>query len=312
MRNALYIILIGAVVLNIVSCGMYTQVKKETIYGEFEYQGFKRSYLVHLPVNYTPEKKYPLIFVMHGIASRAKAIAGFSGFTEQSDLKDFIVCYPQGYKWSWGITLLIGPAPKKGIDDYGFFDRLIDSLDTDYSIDLENVYACGISNGGFMSALLACNLSERFAGIALVCSNMFEPVEELYQVGKPMPILIIAGTKDPLLDYAGGKMKLKNKYSSIGYEATVEYWVAKNGCCYPSDSTIIETHPKDKTTVIKYYCKDETNKNEVVFYKVIGGGHAWPGRGKDFKSAFFGDISHEIDAAEVISDFFMKQVKSKR
>ena len=309
MKNAIYILLIGVLSLITVACGNYMHVKKETTYGEFIFQGFKRSYLVHAPVNYTPEKKYPLIFVMHGIASRAKAIAGFSGFTEQSDLKDFIVCYPQGYKWSWGIPLLIGPAPKKGIDDYGFFDRLIDTLNADYSIDLDNIYACGISNGGFMSALLACNFSERFAGTALVCSNMFEPVDELYQVGKPMPILIIAGEKDPLLDYAGGKMKMKNKYSSIGYEATLDYWVAKNGCGFPGDSIIIENHPKDKTTVIKYFNKDETSNNKVVFYKVIGGGHAWPGRGKDFKSAFFGDISAEINAAEVIADFFMKQVK---
>ena len=64
--------------------------------------------------------------------------------------------------------------------------------------------------------------------------------------------------------------------------------------------------------MIKYYCKDETNKNEVVFYKVIGGGHAWPGRGKDFKSVLFGNISSEINAAKVIGDFFMKQVKSKK
>jgi len=90
MRNALCILLICLVVLGIVSCRNYAHVKKETTYAEFKFQGFKRSYLVHTPVNYTPEKKYPLIFVMHGIASQAKAIAGFSGFTEQSDLKDFI------------------------------------------------------------------------------------------------------------------------------------------------------------------------------------------------------------------------------
>ena len=289
-----------------ISCRKYADVKNETIYSEFSFQDQDRSYLIHIPKNYDPTKEYPLIFVLHGISSRAKAIAGFSGFTEQSDLKDFIVCYPQGYKRSWGMHIPIGPAPKKGIDDIGFIDHLIDTLTTNYSIDTNKIFACGISNGGFMSVDLACELPNRISGIALVCSNMFAPISAYSKNDNPVPFLVIGGVDDPMLAFEGGEIMMKNKYSSIGYEAAVEYWVERNNCLPPKDSVIIENIADDKTTVIKYYSSEDKSENKVVFYKVIGGGHAWPGRGKDFKSVFIGKISAEIKASEVITDFFLK------
>lgn len=115
---------------------------------------------------------------MHGITSRAKAIAGFSGFNEQADQKDFIVCYPQGYKRSWAIQIPVGGANRKGVDDVIFFNQLIDTLTTDYSIDTIKIFACGISNGGFMTALLASKLPHKFSAIAVVCSNLFNPIDE--------------------------------------------------------------------------------------------------------------------------------------
>lgn len=284
-------------------------MQNETTYSQFTYQDFDRSYLVHLPENYDAEKQYPIIFVLHGITSRAKAIAGFSGFNAQSDQKDFIVCYPQGYKRSWGIQIEVGAAPRNEIDDIGFINQLIDTLALNYSVDTTKIFACGISNGGFMSALLASKLPHQLSGIAMVCSNLFNPIDTYATSGSTIPLLLIGSTDDPLLQYEGGKVKGKNKYSTKGFLPTAEYWVAKNKCLYPKDSLIIENDPNDKTTVIKYFSASETAKNKVVLYKVIGGGHAWPGRKKDFKSIFLGKISQEINAAEVISDFFLSGVK---
>lgn len=309
MKKIRVILLLFILSSQFVSCSKYSHVQNETIYSEFTHQDYERSYLVHLPKNYDAEKQYPIIFVLHGITSRAKAIAGFSGFNEQADQKDFIVCYPQGYKRSWGIQIAVGPAPRKGIDDIGFFNQLIDTLALNYSVDTNKIFACGISNGGFMTALLASKMPNKFSGIAMVCSNLFNPVSTYDSSGSTIPLLLIGATDDPLLQYAGGKVKGKNKYSTRGFLPTVNYWVAKNKCLYPKDSLVIENNPNDKTTVIKYYSAVETAKNNAVLYKIIGGGHAWPGRKKDFKSIFLGQISKEIDAAEVISDFFLSPVK---
>lgn len=150
---------------------------------------------------------------------------------------------------------------------------------------------------------LANKLSDRFAGIALVCSNMFNPIEKYYKDDKKLPFLIIAGTKDPLLPFDGGLVTLK--YKSVGYASTINYWVNRNNCNFPKDSIMIDNDPKDKTEVIKYYSQDESSKTPVIGYKINGGGHAWPERGKDFKSIVFGKISNEINASEIISNFFL-------
>lgn len=309
MKKILNILLILILASQFVSCQKYAHVQNETTYSELTYQEHDRSYLVHLPENYDENKQYPIIFVLHGITSRAKAIAGFSGFNEQSDQKDFIVCYPQGYKRSWSIQIPVGGATRKGIDDIGFFDRLIDTLALNYSVDTNKIFACGISNGGFMSGLLASNLPDQISGIALVCSNLFNPISDYDSSGSSIPLLLIGGTDDPLLQFEGGKVKSKRKYSTRGFLPTVDYWVTKNNCQHPTDSLIIENQPDDKTTVIKYFSAEEKGKNRVVLYKVIGGGHAWPGREKNFKSNFLGEISGEINAAEVISNFFLRNEK---
>ena len=44
------------------------------------------------------------------------------------------------------------------IDDVGFISLLIDELIIEYGIDPNRVYITGISNGGFMSYTLACEL----------------------------------------------------------------------------------------------------------------------------------------------------------
>jgi polyhydroxybutyrate depolymerase len=287
------------------ACRKYAHVKKETNYAELEYQGHDRSYLVHLPENYDSTKQYPLIFVLHGITSRAKAIAGFSGFNEVADKKEFIVCYPQGYKRSWGIDINVGPAPKAGIDDLGFMERLIDTLGVQYSIDTSKVYSCGISNGGFMTMSMACNRSERLAGIAIVCGNMFAPTELYYPDDKPMPLLLIAATEDPLLEYDGEVFK--KEYAFLGYPKTIEYWKERNNYPDLKDSVVFESDPKDKTTVVRHYNSNANNPNKIELYEIKGGGHGWPGRGRDIKALFLGKISNEIHTAEIIADFFLSK-----
>ena len=305
MLKSSTIFVIFITLLTLFSCSKkFAFIQDETVYGEFKFQDIERSYLVHLPKGYDAKKEYPLILVLHGIYSSAEAIAGFSNFNKNADEKGFIVCYPQGYKKSWSIGIDVGPAPKAGIDDLGFFNHLLDSLNFDYSIDTSKVFFVGTSNGGFMVSNLANNLSERFSGMALVCSNMFAPIEDYVSDVKPMKVMLIGATKDPMLKYEG--KKFRKEYEFLGFPKTIDYWESRNSYTALSDTTRIDNDPKDKTAVIRYYNATPPNANEIEFYKIIGGGHGWPGRDRDFKSFFIGRISREINPADLISDFLLK------
>ena len=58
------------------------------------------------------------------------------------------------------------------IDDVGFTEALLTKISTAYTIDLQRVYSTGMSNGGYMSFLLACQLSDKIAAIASVTGSM--------------------------------------------------------------------------------------------------------------------------------------------
>ncbi len=287
-----------------VSACKYRSVMKEVDKVEMAHHDIDRYYLVHTPPNYSPEKKYPLIIVYHGIYSRAKAIAGFSKFNRQADKKGFIVCYPQGHKRAWTIPKLGTELAQGDPDDAGFVNRMIDTMLTDYGIDSDKVFHCGISNGAYLAMYMSNNYSERFAGMALVCGNMALPFEDYYSNIQPMPVLLFGGTKDKLIPYTGGP--LKEIVNTYGFPQSVDFWCDKNGCGRLKDSLFIDNDPKDKTEVVHYFNSDPNLRNPVELYKIIGAGHGWPGRGNDIKSIYLGKVSNEINTAEIIADFFLR------
>ena len=82
------------------------------------------------------------------------------------------------------------------MDDLGFTAALIDSLSAEYSINQDRIYSTGMSNGGFMSYHLACELSERIAAIASVTGTMNVNQPATCSPGHPMPVMEIHGTAD--------------------------------------------------------------------------------------------------------------------
>ena len=69
------------------------------------------------------------------------------------------------------------------VDDVSFSNYLINVISTLYNLDMLRIYSTGMSNGGFMSFHLACNLSNRIAAIASVTGSMTpETYDECTQV----------------------------------------------------------------------------------------------------------------------------------
>ncbi len=114
--------------------------------------------------------------------------------TQVADTAGIVVVYPNGIDETWNVS------STTGTDDVGFISALIDTVDYQYSIDLNRVFATGMSMGGFMSYRLACELSERIAAIASVTGlQAFYPCNP----NRPVPILQFHGTADPVVPYAG-------------------------------------------------------------------------------------------------------------
>ena len=214
---------------------------QQDIVSTFEHDGEVREFEVHLPPSYDANMTWPLVINMHGLGSNRVEQKFYSGFNVVADTGDFLVVYPQGLEVNFGGQVLPHWNANfgTGVDDVGFLSRLIDSLIANYNVDPERVYSTGMSNGGFMSYTLACELSEKITAIASVTGSMTALALFACDPGKPVPVMQIHGTADPVVDFNG----------TPTIDAVVDFWVENGGCDpLPTVEMIPDIDMSDGTT----------------------------------------------------------------
>ncbi len=249
-------------------------------------------------------KKLPLIFAFHGLTETSTAIKNYSQFNEIADTAGFAVIYAQGLNNSWNVGFSNSIA--SGDDDVGFVNAMIDYVSNTITcpscpqIDIERIYSCGMSNGGFLSYLLACQLSNKIAAIASVTGCMTHNTMAVCNPTRPVPVFHIHGTADPIVPYTGGALS-----NSISVDSAITYWVNNNGCSGNSINTNLpDTYPSDGTTIESISYSDCSNSSEVLHYKINDGGHTWAGMQNPYPEIIAGKHNRDIFASEVIWLFF--------
>jgi len=268
--------------------------------------GRERTFTVHIPVSYPSSRKLPVLFVFHGGGrGSARGIARRAGFNRLADSYGFIVLYPTGYRSSWNDGRGTTDAEREGIDDIAFVRRIIDELEGRFAIDHKRMYAVGSSNGGMFVNRLGCELSDRFAGIAFVIGPMPAPIARRCEPQKPISVLGIFGTADPLIPWRGGEVQGGARGFILGAEETIELWARSNGCLARRKTEVLPSQVDDGTVVkrtVYHGCKEG---REVVLYAIEGGGHVWPpARPTSWRA---GKSSQNLDASQVIWSFFASQ-----
>ena len=256
--------------------------------------GIDRNFLLYVPSIYDAGTPAPLIFCFHGYGSSASVNLAYTGFRAIADTAGFILIHPQGtldatntphWNVGWGLST---------VDDVGFTQDMIDYVEANYNLNTERIYSTGMSNGGFMSYVLACELSNEIAAIASVTGSMSPPTASSCSPTHPTPVLQIHGTNDPTVPYEGAIF-------SQNIDDVMAYWVDYNNCNpTPSQTPIPDINTGDGTTVDHFVFDGGTNGTTVELFKVYNGEHDWPGA--------FGnlDISSNIE----IWKFFSKYDKN--
>jgi len=263
---------------------------QELITGSIEHDGIERDYRFYIPAAYSPDEEWPLVFNFHGFGSNATQQEFYSAMNMIADTANFLICYPNGIGQAWNVGWDFGSTA----DDVGFVSALIDSLASEYAINLDRVYACGMSNGGFMSYRLACELNDKIAAIASVTGSISPQYINDCSPGKAVPVLEIHGTADDVVPYEG------QSNLSIHIDTLVRYWAANNDCnLTPDTETLPNTNTTDQSTVTSIAFDDCASEREVLLYRVDGGGHTWPGA-----PFSIGVTNQDINASEEIWHFF--------
>lgn len=229
--------------------------------------GETRTYWLHIPENYDENDSMPVVLNFHGFGGRAEEYASYADMVDLSDSEGFLLVYPQGSLLDgsphWNAAL-DSSDNKSDAEDLEFIDILIRRLSDDYKVDLDRVYACGYSNGGFFSFALACYRSDLIAAVGSISGSQLD-LGETCSPTHSTPVISFHGTSDSTIPYDGNSF-----YFSV--EEILNYWVSFN-----ETATNVEVAEyQSRGQEINYYnYSDGNNGVSVNHYQIIGGGHIW-------------------------------------
>ncbi|MBT3622094.1 MAG: prolyl oligopeptidase family serine peptidase [Flavobacteriales bacterium] len=250
---------------------------------------------MYVPASYSPGNDLPLVLNFHVYTSNAWQQAFYSNFNTVADAEGFIIVYPDGTLDNQGTTHWNVGWGGSTVDDIGFTSALIDSISAEYSINQDRVYSTGMSNGGFMSYQLACELSDRIAAIASVTGSMNLGWFNSCNPNHPMPVMEIHGTLDPTVSYNASSF-------TESIPDILDFWANFNNCnSTPIISNVPDIITTDGCTAEHQIWENGDNGATVEHYKIIDGEHTWPGA-----LAIAGVTNQDINASEKILEFFNK------
>lgn len=280
------------------------------------FEDYERSFEIYLPKKYSADHQYPLVFILHGGGGTAKGLIRTtnSRFNQLADEHRFIAVYPNGVEKSWndGARDTIGVARKLNINDVGFFEKMIEILNSEYSIDTKNTFVCGISNGGFMAQRLAFEISIKINGIGVIAANLSKVLGKQKLPEKPVSVIFINGTDDPIVPYNGGEVSVFRKKRGEIYSVieTINLWKEINGCTQELDLyEFPDTNKNDNCTALKSEWINPENTNlKVAAITIKDGGHTWPGTQRNLPKWLVGNTNKDINGCDEIWKFFASLV----
>lgn len=272
--------------------------------------GTRRTYGIIGPSDGRPGRS--LLLVFHGSRQTGAKHRKFIGraYDALAESGAAVVVYLDGYKGNWNDARRENsfPARRDSSDDVGFTRALIERLTHSHDIDPAKVYAIGYSNGGQMVIRLAHETPALIAGATVIAATMPAPESFLLADAPPapMPILLIHGTKDPIVKYAGGEFSwwarkaFKVGGRSLSAPESATYFAARNGIT--ARPTITELPAANAATSIERAEYRQHGHPSVALYTVRGGGHTIPGPTKG--PAVMGKTSQDVQTARLIDEFF--------
>lgn len=284
---------------------------------ELTFDGLTRRYIVYVPPGYDGKTPAPVVIMFHGGGGKARGAMTETGWSAKADKENFLAVYPEGVprdparhasfarnpqSWNDGSARPILAAAQKHIDDVGFVNAMLDDLNARLRVDPRRIYATGFSNGASMTFRAGRELAARLAAIAPVAGSdwLAQPAP-----ARPVPLLYITGTKDPLNPIDGGSITIGRQPAGTKppVREFIRQWVQMLGCA-PEPHVILD---RDGVRGTAYSACHENAA--VVFYTVAGMGHFWPGGKSHLPERVIGKSSDAINATDVIWEFFQRHPK---
>jgi polyhydroxybutyrate depolymerase len=189
--------------------------------------GIAREYLVSAAKSDRPR---PTVLVLHGSLLNAEVMVPVMGFEPLVEREGLVAVYPNAVAGEWNdASAEAAQLGAASYDDVGFLRALVAHLVRTRVSDRERVYVTGYSNGGAMAFRLTCETDGIFAASAAIAATLPVELARSCRPPRPMPMLIMNGTADPLAPFGGGKLPLSGG-QALSTDATISFLRKVNGC----------------------------------------------------------------------------------
>ena len=250
-----------------------------------------------VPAGYDDSTRLPVVLNWHGLGSSGVEQLAFSDYTALADAEGFIVIVPTGLEDATGLNSWeLAPEQFADRDDLAFANTLLDQVIGTLCVDDSRVYTTGMSNGGYFSSVLVCEMSDRIAAAASVAALSHA---DSCDPSRVVPYIGFHGTNDEVVPYDGGESSMAPGQSVPLFELKIldEFaeFAAEAGC--DVEPRVAQLSPQ-VTSFDFQNCADDV---QMTFYEIEGGGHSWPGSAVSLavsEAIGLGATTDEISASE--------------
>ena len=220
-----------------------------------------RTYLVHTPPHENLAEPQSVVFAFGGKGM------GQNKFEQISQLNQLpaIIVYPQPLLGKDKQRAWQGAPYSNKANDISFVKDILNDVSRNFCVNPDKVFSVGFSNGGGLSWMLSCSMSEQFHAFAMIAGAYYYP-ENKCQPQKARSILNIHGHQDTVVPYNGSKRK---------HLPSIDSWVSRrsktNGC--PRSFPVVNYFTSGVKTETWSHCRDDTN---IVNIELENSGHTWP------------------------------------
>ncbi len=319
----LFLIFVGALSTHAKSSPNPGASTTKTI-ASLDINGTTRWFSLFLPTQ--PASPPPIVVVLHGGGQSMHSIfgpnaGGTSAWPVLAEKHGFLLLAPNGVdagsgdtngdSQNWNDFRTSSFRGKSEADDVTFINMLVDHVATVHGADRSRIYLTGASNGGMMTHRLLVETPERYAAAATFIAALPDGVT-LPPPTRPTPLMMINGTRDPLVNWNGGEVRLlgaRGRGRVMSAHDTLAWWIAANRAGPATAQDILpDLDPKDGCRIYSTLHPAAEGGAPVLFLKVEGVGHALPSRHFRLPDTrivrrYIGPVCRDAEGAELAWQF---------
>lgn len=285
-----------------------------------------RESVMHAPQGWNGRSPLPVLVMIHGGGGTPRTAAFATGASRAADERGFLVVYPAALPRDprqpvsflrnptfWNVGSGFGHAERLRIDDTAYIGAVLDDVERRYAIDRDRIYVAGFSNGAALALRVAVDLSERIRAVTAIAGHLWRHDR---RPARPVPLLYMIGTADPIVPPAGGVVQgpWGSEYALPPVRETIELWAAWNGCAAagrvssPAAGVTLEEFGSADILPASNFSMSGRNARPtdavVRFVTIEGAGHVWPGGPSVLNEKISGPATDRVDATAMMLEFF--------